>query len=117
MAVDKSALIKTFRREVEKSLFLTENDKKFWLENAERLHVFLLERILALVKERNGKIREFILAALKNDPSYLFRLKKLIARIRKEAVAIEEKNIRPAAEKILERELGKIPNGGSGKAG
>lgn len=98
---------KQFNQELQKSLLLDDTVKQYWLANADNLPEELLQNLYGVVKTKNDKIDEYIRVALANDPDHqiLNELRTTIAKIKKDALGLEEKSqsIDPEAE--LEAQL------------
>lgn len=100
-------LIKKFKTEIEKSLLLSIEDKKFWLENAGKLSKFALQQIYDQVHEKNKLVEIYIKTALADDTDqvYLKELKDKVKKLKKNTLKIAEKEEEPEAEKFLKEKL------------
>jgi len=108
--MDKTKLLEQFKKEVQRSLIMTAEDKVYWLEAAAGLDAEVLESIFNLVKGKNELIDGYIKKALENDAGweYLKELKTKIRDLKKNTLQVEEKNTQPNAEELLESQLKKI---------
>jgi len=101
----KSTLLNKLKTEIQRSLLLKEEDKKFWLKQGDSLPPEVIRQVYDIIRPGNARMRRYILAAIKNDPSLLTMLKEKINQIKKNALKAAEKEQQPDAEETLEREL------------
>ncbi len=95
--------IQRLRGELEKSIVISDAQKKFWSETGPAMSPVALDCLLNDIVEANRYVNECINAALKNDPesTYSSMLKNQEKKIRSEAYRIEEQAEKPDAEAIL----------------
>ncbi len=103
-------LIKKFKEEIKKSLLMADEDKPYWLSQADSLSQGVLAQIYALVKQKNDLVQQYIRTALANDPdhAYLTELKNTIKNIKASSLHLEEKAEDPDAEALLEQKLANL---------
>lgn len=95
-----------FKTEVQRSLLLEEADKVYWLENAEKLPVSLVEAFFDLIKAKNELIDVYIQKAIEEKPELVAEFKNKITKLKKDLLKLEEKeSSNQSAEAILEQEL------------
>lgn len=106
----KTELIAAFLAEVQKSLLLEDEDKKYWLENAQNLLPEVLESVYNVVKNKNDLMDSYINAALADDPDHeiLRELKLKIKTIESGSQKIAEEEQQLNAEEMLVEEIAKL---------
>lgn len=97
--------IQDFIREVERSFLLEEDEKKYWIAQAEKMNPVLLRLVHEKVRSKNELVDKYILAAVKDNPALLEELKQSINKIKKDALMIEEKASTLNADDFLKQQL------------
>ncbi len=108
MSKPKSKKAQALRYELSRCLLLKDEDRKFWTANADLLPDEVLNQLLRLVHAKNLQMQDYIIRAIKDDPSILTELKSKMAKIKKDTLKLAEVEQAPAAEQILQKELKKI---------
>ena len=105
-----TALLLEFKTELKRCLLLSDEDRKYWLDNAETLPTIIIEGVLKVVKEKNGLMDKYMRIALQNDPNqtHLIELKTKIKQLKQTSLTIEEKVQTPNADEELERKLANL---------
>lgn len=85
-------LKKQLLKEIERSILIEDEDKKYWLEQVETLPIDSIERLLGYIKPKNDKVDEYIDTALAQDKNqeHLKQLKRDVAQIKKTYFKAEE---------------------------
>ncbi len=106
----RTELILQLKIELKKCLLLSDEDKKFWLENAEKLPQIVVEGVLKVVKEKNDLMETYLHLALEKDAdhTHLAELKEKIKKLKQGAMAIEEKTENPNADALLQQKLANL---------
>lgn len=104
---DRAKKEDVLRGEIARSILMKEEDKMFWLEQANTLPAALLDKVVEALKEHNSRVDEYLDAALKEDKDhkYLAELKDKIMKIKAAAFAMDEKGEKSGAEENLKKEL------------
>lgn len=95
---------------ISSSLLLSDEDKDFWLANADSLPDFISEKVFNSIQKGETIVKKALDAAIKQDPDqqYLSELKAKITGIKRKAFEIEEKSEEVDVEKLLEEKLHNI---------
>ena len=107
MGVERS-LKKRFLVEVKRCLLLEDSEKDYWIKKIDDIPAEFLKSIYKTILEKNRLMDKYVLTAVKNDPSLLQELKNSINKIKKNAIAMEEKMSSPDADEDLITKLKEI---------
>jgi|WetSurMetagenome_2_1015567.scaffolds.fasta_scaffold127774_2 hypothetical protein len=109
MAAQKK-LKEALKKEILRSLLISDEDKAYWLGNIDDLPDVLVDEMTRVVLKKNTVVDGYLDTALGNDPDhkYLAELKNKLAKAKKKAFSIDEKTEKGRAEKYLENKLKKI---------
>jgi len=95
------------KRELERSILITPEDREFWLSNLETLPIHTLQNLIKILKPKNDATDEMIETALSQDKAeeHLNALRADVARIKQHARGLEEKSGKKSEEKEEEELL------------
>jgi hypothetical protein len=95
------------REAVKRSILLSPEDKKFWIDHAAMLPNPVLDDVYKLIQSKNEVVDNYLMAALEKDKEhkYLLELKQKIQNIKQKAFEMEEEATHENAEDILKKEL------------
>lgn len=99
--------IEKFRKEISRSLLLSEDQKIYWLQTAESLPGIALENILAELEKKNAIVDEYLYKALDNDKDkkILAELKQNFDLTKSGIVGLRENKEKEQAELDLDQTL------------
>ncbi len=101
-------LVPKFKNQVQKSLLLTDEDKQYWLQNADKLPGEVVEQVYGIIKTDEELVQSYIQTAMRDDPKLLTELKTKINKIKKGMMATAEQEQQPKAEEELEEKLKQV---------
>ena len=98
------------KTELERSVLLEPEDKKFWLENLDTLPQISVQNVLKALQPKNQLVDSYVDAALSQDKGqqYLKDLQNQIKKIQQDAFKVEEKSEAQAEQTSEEELLGKL---------
>jgi len=102
--MDKKTLAKRVIKEVEKSLVIKENDREFWIENAQQMPIQLLDKFYKYISKQNRKIKEYLKEAFTKNPELTEEINKKIKKIKTVVLELKEKE----EQSLLETQIDKI---------
>jgi poly(3-hydroxyalkanoate) synthetase len=98
----------TFAEEIKRSILLSDEEKKYWLENSQNLPALLVDYFYKYIREKNSLIDSYIDRAIKAKPTLLTQIKTKVSAYRKFADDLTQQEGGQAADKNLENELSNI---------
>jgi hypothetical protein len=107
VGVERS-LNKRFLEEVKRCLLLDDSEKDYWIKKIDDIPTEFLKSIYKTIQVKNRLMDKYVLTAVKNDPALLQELKNSINKIKKNAIAMEEKMSSPDADEDLMTKLKEI---------
>ncbi len=100
------------KKELLRCLLLNDDDKNYWLENADTLPQMVIEGVYKTLKEKNDLMETYMNVALQNDPDHkhVLELEEKIKNMRRNVLKKDESAVtkNEDAEALLAEKLANL---------
>ena len=99
-----------FRQELKNCFLLSDEDKAYWLTNADSLPLPVLESLFINIRDKNSMMQSYLIAVLDNDKEnkLVDDLKLMVKNFKKSALKIEESDQRSDTDVTLDQDLANL---------